>query len=143
MATSVTITHPSVNSGVAVTVKGRQILPSGKRNIIAKPKANMGTQARAQIQSAENLRYVISGVHFTGTAGQLSYTDILTLYRSTTLATLTVTYGKTGSTSTLKGFDGSTTAIQVALESFNFNIDMSDSKEGYMPTATLTFVESA
>jgi hypothetical protein len=154
MTTSLTLTHPSINSGVAVAVKCTTCTVSGKKNNVRNPDANSVTsQVEVQTQSTENLKIVLSGVHFTGTANTLTYAHLLTLYRlryggsgavaSEQAATLNVTYGKPGSTTTLTGFDGVTTSIKVLLDDFSFPINMTETKDGYMPIGTITLIETA
>lgn len=138
------LTHASINSGTPVRLLCTNINISGKTNISVEPDANGNNQVEVHKQSYENLIYNISGLHFTGAANTLTYTDLLTLYRakyggSYAPAYLTATYGDG---TVLKGVDGSTTSIKVLLESFNFPISMTDSKNGYMPVANVVLRET-
>ena len=154
MATTLTLTHPLINSGLPVRVLGGRLTISGKKNVVATPNAYLnGTQAEVQTESVENLKYVVNGVYFTNESGVLTYPMLLELYRrryggsgvtgADQAIVLTATYGRPGSTSNLVSFDGTTTDIDVILESFTFIIDMKDTKDGYIPSCTITFVETA
>jgi hypothetical protein len=48
-----------------------------------------------------------------------------------------------GTAKTLVGVDGTTMDIKVVMEGFNFPIDAKNTKEGYMPVGSITFVETA
>lgn len=127
----------------AIKVLGQSVTPSGKKNIDVSPSANIDGPVKAQTQSYENLTFQITGIHFTADSGTITYENVLTLYRhrfdNTNPAYLEVTYGDT---KTLKGSDGTTTKIPVVLETFNFPISVTDSKNGYMPVGSLTFKET-
>jgi hypothetical protein len=154
MAATITLTHPSINGGAAVHILCDRITVSGKKTVIANPNSNSTDElVEVQTQSVENLSYSVAGIHYTGASGTLTYGDVLILLRhkyggaaatgANAQALLTVTYGQAGSTTNLIGFDGSTTSIPVVLKDFNFPIDTRDSKEGYMPIGSLTFLETA
>jgi hypothetical protein len=139
MTSPLTITHPSINSGNPVTVRAQSIRIAGTKKLDTLPNANLGAEVTVQVVNHENLKYMINGVHFTGEANSLTYAQLLTLYRSATAATLFTSYGVATS---LVGFDGTTTSIPVQLQSFDFPIDVSITKSGYMPIANLVFVET-
>ncbi len=160
MTASVTLTHPSINSGVAVRILCDQVTVGGKRSNIADPNENNeGTQVQVQTQSPQNLIYTIRGVHFTNQTNTLTYAHILTLYRakydgtilgSSAAALFTVSYGGVDSAGkysntpiSLVGFDGTTTSLRVVLDDFNFPVDVKDSKDGYRPIASMTLRETA
>ena len=127
----------------AIRVLGQTVTPSGKKNIDVSPSANIDGPVKAQTQSFENLTFQIQGIHYTTDANTITYENVLTLYRhkfnNTNPAYLEVTYGDT---KTLKGSDGTTTKIPVVLETFNFPISVTESKNGYMPVGSLTFKET-
>ena len=135
-----TITMPDGTTTKNIPCSSLQ--PSGKKNIESKPNANLDGPVEVQTNSYENLKFVLQGVHFTGEEGDLDYDDVLTLYKSkftgTNAAKINVTYG---TDKILKGLEDSTD-IYVVLESFNFPIDMRESKDGYMPVGSLIFVET-
>ena len=143
----VTLTHPSINSGTAVTVLCDQINIGGKKNISNNSYVNGTSQAEIHTQSYENLAYQVQGIHFTGGANTLTYPMLLTLYRAkydataATTCTLNIVYGA-GTTSTVVGVDGSTTNIKVVMESFNFPLSVKESKNAYMPVGSINFVET-
>jgi hypothetical protein len=101
----------------------------------------------------------VNGIMFTGQTNTLTYPMLLTLLKhkyggaSATGANapiiMTLTYGSptsgkyTGATQNLVGFDGTTTSIRVVISNFNFPIDVTDSKEGYLPIASMTLLETA
>jgi hypothetical protein len=148
MAARITLAHPSINSGNPVNVFCNQVTVSGKDNITDDPYVNGVQQSEIHTQSFENLKYSIQGINFTGAAASLAYTDVLTIYKNrydTTAATtckLRVVYGY-GTAKTLVGVDGTTMDIKVVMEGFNFPIDAKNTKEGYMPVGSITFVETA
>jgi len=128
---------------VAIKILASQVTPSGKKNIDSSPSANIDGPVKVQTQSYENLTIGLQRILFTQESGTITYENVLTLYRhrfdNTNPAYLEVSYG---TDKTLKGSDGTTTKIPVVLESFNFPIDTSDSKNGYMPVGSLTFKET-
>ena len=138
----VTIQHADINSGVAVRVKCTGVSVGGKKNNNKTPNANGDDLVYVQTQSYENLTYSISGIHYTGESGILSWADVITLYKakntSTNYAVLTVTYGDSTQLTGLAG----TTDIKVALDTLNFPISTIDSKEAYLPVGSLTFTET-
>jgi hypothetical protein len=143
---TVTLTHPSINSGLAVTIFCDSIVITGKKNIGNEPYVAGTAQAEVHTQSFGNLAINMGGIHFTGAANTFTYPMLLTLYRAkydkTTPNTcyLNVTYG--GSTA-LVGVDGTTTNIKVVMESFNFPVSTKDSKNAYMPVGSINWIETA
>lgn len=124
----------------------QQVTAGGKREVIVDPNANPTYLAYAQTQAVENTVYSLQGVHFTGASGTLTYADLLTLlklnYNGTNAPLLTVTYGVGSSTQTLSDFTGSTTGIKVVVKDYTFPINVGDSREGYIPVATINFIET-
>jgi len=141
---SVTITHSLINSGNPVTLQCNRVTAGNKRSLNAKPNANVDGPVEVQGKASENRKISLPAVYFdTGativTAEEME--DLLQLeYDGTNAPILTVTYGKTGS-ETLKSMTGST-SIPVILESYNYPIDVSDTKGGYMPIGSMTFIET-
>lgn len=158
-AVQVTLTHPSINGGVAVRVLCDSVRVGGKKNLVSDPNANNdGTQVEVQTQSPENLTYAVRGIRFTNVANTFTYAQLLTLYRhkydGTTSGAngaviLNVTYGgndangKLSGTQNLVGFDGATTNIRVELQDFSFPIDVTQSRNGYIPIADMTLRETS
>jgi hypothetical protein len=144
----VKLTHPSINSGTAVTVLCDQINIGGKKNISNNAYVGGTVQSEIHTQAFENLGIQMQGIHFTGQTNTLTYPMLLTLYRAKydgladTTCTLNVVYGS-GTQTTLVGVDGSTTNIKVVMESFNFPISTKDSKGAYMPVGSINWVETA
>jgi len=139
-----TITHSLINGGTPVALVSSRVTTGNKRSLNAKPNANVLGPVEVQGKAVENRRITVPGVHFdTGTtivtAEEME--DLLQLdYDGTNAPILNVTYGKTG-TETLKSMSGSTD-IPVMLESYTYNIDVSDSKNGYMPLGSMIFIET-
>lgn len=144
MAAQITLTSPLINSGNPVTLKCNQISVAGKKNITHKPNANVSGPVYIQTQSFDNLGIGIQGVHFTGTSGTLTYDQVMDLYTgaydntAATTVTLNVRYGVSNY---LSGSDGATN-IKVVLESFNYPIDATQTRDGYLPIGSLTFRET-
>lgn len=146
---SVLLTHTDINSGTAVTVKCSGVLVSGKKNLTKEPYVNGDAPSEVHTQAVNNLKIVLQRVRFTDESGTLTWADVITLlklkYDGTNYATLNVNYG-----TNIKGTDYSrdligleeSTDIKVLLEDFSFPIDVSTSREGYMPEATLNFIET-
>lgn len=142
MAPAITITNSALTPSV-VTIKATRVSVAGRKGLEAKPNANIDGPVDVQTQSFENPVYTISPVHFTGQANTLTYDHVLTLYRqkntSSNATKLVVNYGTSG---TLLNSLSQATGIKVVLDSFSLDLDTSDSKDAYMPTATLTFIET-
>lgn len=145
MVASVTISSSAL-SPTTKTILCNTVTAGVKRDVIASPNANPTNLAYVQTQGVENPAYTVQGVLFTGASGTLTYADMLTLiklnYSGSNAPVLTVTYGIGSSTQVLANFAGSTTGISVILKDFNFPISVTDSRGGYMPVATLNFVET-
>jgi len=154
--TSVTLKHPYINSGNPVIVLCDNVSVSGKCNIEAKPNARQGTSLEPiniQKLSVENLTYSISGIHFTNQVGTLTYNDVLCLYKARFATVDDATYpeielGVVYSSNTLltgtlvSGTLTTSSVINVVLDSFSYPIDTKDSRNGYMPLGTMTFIET-
>lgn len=141
---NITLQHTGINSGTAVRILADKVTVAGKKNNTAKPDANGTDHTEVQTNTFENLKYNISGVHYdTSVANSLQYTDVLILYKEKynrgNAATLIVTYGNS---TILPNLAGETSGISVILDDFNFPIDVKDSRNGYMPIGTLSFIET-
>lgn len=135
-------------------VKANSITPSGNKQLAEKPNANVGGPVKVHTGSFENIDFNISGVHFVHPSlstptNVLTWSDVLTLYRhqydDTNPVYLNVVYGYGTNQTTLTTIDsaGSTlTNIKCVLKNFSYPIDVTDSKEGYMPKGSLNFVET-
>lgn len=144
--TQVLLTHTAINSGTAVRVLCNKITPSGTKNIIAKPNATGEELVEIQTQSFENPVYKIDGIHFTDESNILTYANILTLYKAryngSNAITLNVTYGGDSAKSLVAACDTTSTDISVIMKTYNCPIDVTDSKDGYMPIGSITLQET-
>jgi len=142
MAAKVTITQASINSGNPITIYCDAVQVSGKRTVEAKPYANIGGPVEAQTLAFENPRYALRGIRFSPDLTTLTYEQVISLYKlkynGTNAPVLSVTYGNR----TLKGVNGTSTNIKVILESFDYPVDARDSRDGYLPTGSLVFIET-
>lgn len=143
MTANIALQHTDINSGVAVNIICDAVTVSGKKNIVSTPYANVSGPSEVQTKAPENFKYVISGVHFTDDANTLTWDHVITLYKATydgtNYATLNVNYGDS---KVLNGLSQSTD-IKVVLEVPNLPISARDSRNGYLPVGTLTFIETA
>ena len=125
------------------TVQGTSVTVGAQANITSNPDANGTGVTEVQTLSFNNLMYNIQGVHFTGTANTLTYVALLNMlkhkYDGTNAITLQVQYGDG---TDLVGSDGTTTSIPVVVKNFNFPIKTDDSRDGYMPVASIQLVET-
>jgi hypothetical protein len=139
---SLTLTHPDINGGSPVKIRCTSLVVQSQKNNEAKPRLDQMEATEVHTQSINNLAYNATSVHFIDEAGTLSYSDVLTLlkhkYDGSNPAILNVNYGGKD----LIGMDG-TTNIKVILQSYSFPINMTDSRDGYMPTGNLNFIETA
>lgn len=136
-----------------VRVYAKSVTPSGKKNLSSTPNANIQGPVEIQTLAFENPTYVVSGIQIvTADANSLQYEHILQLYRQKYARTtdtvigdstvLQVKYGDGVNEKMLSNVLGESTGIRVLLEDYSYPIDVSDSKSGYMPTASLTFMET-
>jgi hypothetical protein len=144
-------------NGTEYNVPCSGISVSGQKNVDIKPNANIDGPVEAQTMAFENLSFNIQGVRYTGTAGDLTYAALLSMYRhkysgpaasgTNGPITLEVSYGParvTGGTETdLVGSDGVTTSIKVVVKSFTFPLNTQDSTNAYLPVGNITLVETA
>jgi hypothetical protein len=142
---SVILTNTSLTP-TSLTIKCNQINTSYKKNNVAKPNANIDGPVEVQTQSFENPVYTVSGVHFllsdTTTIQHSHLLDLLAQkYDGTNNSTLIVTYGD-GSGRVLADSTGATSGIKVVLDSFSYPVDVSDSRNGYMPIGNIVFRET-
>lgn len=141
---SVTLTHSLINGGVPINIYCTSVGTGNKRSINAKPNANVAGPVEVQGKAVENRKITLQGVMFDTTKTIVTteeMEDLLQLaYDGTNAPILTVTYGLTG-TETLKSMTGST-SIPVILESYNYPISVTDSRNGYMPIGSMTFIET-
>jgi hypothetical protein len=153
MATFLTIQHPSINGGVPVNVLCNKLTITGTKHNAKDPNATItGSIVEVQTQSIENPIYTLSGVYFTNASGTLTYPMLLTLYKlryggvgvtgTDQAIVMRAVYGQPGSEITLVGADGVTTSLKVIISSFNFPIDMSNTKDGYIPIGSITLIET-
>lgn len=139
---SVLLTNTAINSGNPVTVYCDVITISGDKNNNKTANANGESMSEIHTQSYENPKYVMSGIHFTGTSGTLSFDDVLTLYtqryNGSNATVLNVTYGDNV---VLSGLSGSSD-IDVIMDDFSLPISARDSKDGKLPIGRITFTET-
>jgi hypothetical protein len=131
----------------AIPVLCTSVNVSGKKSLELSPSANVEGPVKIQTQSQENLIYAIKGVHFpVNTPTVFTWQNLLELYRhkfdNTNPAYLEVTYGTFGGATNLTGQNYVLTKIPVILDSFNFPIDVGDSRDGYMPVGSITLKET-
>lgn len=148
---SFTLTHPDINGGDPVRVLAPSISIAGKKNVTAKPDANGNEIVKVQDQSYENLKFSLQNVKIPsnddGVDHSLDYDDLITLYTTkyddTKVALLQITYGNKDNSASvdLTGSEG-LTFIYVVMDTFNATIDTSNTVDGYVPSATITFVET-
>lgn len=148
----VTLTHSSINGGGPVTVRCQQVQIGGRKNVEAKPNANMGDQVEVQTVSVENLNYVLQGVMLsqasTSTSGStLTYPQLLQLWKQRNTPgseiNMTITYGKDLATATfVPNFALTSSVIKAVVTDFSMPIDVSDSRGGYLPVASITLKET-
>ena len=153
MTATVTITSSNL-TGTTVRLLCSSVTLGVKKNISNKPIENGTELAEIQTQSFNNPTYTINSLKITNATGTFSTINLLELmalkYSGTNAPTLTITYGYTDpvrgySEQTLPHWTSSgivTTAIPVILDTGNVNIDVKDSKEGYMPIGSLTFIQT-
>lgn len=113
---------------------------SFKNNNTSKPNANGGSATTVQTQSFDNPMYSLQGVLINNDSGTLTYAKLLEAakYRSATNPLLLlVNYG-----TDLVASDGTSTAIPVVVNSYNFPLT-TDKSEGYnVGGVTITFMET-
>ena len=140
---TVTLTY----DGNTYRVLCNQVTVSGKKNIDAAPYSNIGGPVEAQTLSYENLKIIIGGIHFTDEVGTLTWGLLRVLYKHTYDKNaigdngpiiLNVNYG---SSKQLSGISGLTN-INVVLNSFSFPIDVTNTREGYMPIGSMILSET-
>jgi len=150
MGATVTISSSDLTPTTAIIIKCNQVTVGFKNNNSTKPTANGDDIGEVQTISQNNPTYNLQGVMITGEAGTLTYKNILELlnidFNGTNAPLLTITYGKGSSTTTVPKWSAtpssSTGPIPVILDAGNINFDAKDSVGGYLPTGTLTFVET-
>jgi len=85
-----------------------------------------------------------TNVSLTSTA-ELAQTDltelIKTKYDGTNPLYLTIKYGPIGAETVINSLSGET-RIPVVLESYNFPLNTTDTRDAYLPVGTLSFVET-
>jgi len=137
--TYIKLTH----GGTEYVVRATSITVGGQANTSNNPTANGTEVAEVQTLSFSNPIYNIQGVHFTGVAGTLTYVALLNMlkhkYTGSNAITLQVQYGDS---TNLVASDGTTTSIPVVIKNFSFPIKTSDTKDGYMPVASIQLLET-
>jgi hypothetical protein len=132
-----------IHNGTSYTVNATGVSVAGQTNIFNNPNANGNEIVEIQTQSYNNPTYSISGIHFTGVSGTLSYPNLLSMYRhkynGTNPIYLVVSYG---TSSSLVGADGVSTSIPVVMKSYTFPLNTGDSRNAYLPVASATFIET-
>lgn len=145
---TVTITHSSLTPTSKI-ISCQAVNVGGKRNIDSQPWANINGPTEVMVNAFENQTIAIPMVFYDTRASALDSSlftieDVQTLIKSTYDGTdapiLTVKYSDNG-TKQLQSLSGSNT-VPVVLKSYTYPINIMDSKDGYMPTGSLTFVET-
>lgn len=119
---------------------------SGSRGVKVQPNANIGGPVEGATLSYENFKFNISGIYLKPNIEShhtfIDWDDILTLYKmsynGTNAPILNIKYGG----KSMVGTEGSLD-IKVLLESPSFNFDPSSTRDAYLPSGTLEFVETA
>ena len=147
MTAEVRLVSSQITAPTDVRILCERVTVSGKKNTVVKPNANGDNITEVQTQGFENPKYILAGVRFDPNASEsiLTYKNVLELlkakYNGSSQVLLQVTYGT--SNTLLSTSDLTSTSIPVVLESFTFPVDVRDSRDGYLPVATLSFVETA
>ena len=148
MTVGVYLQQDDINGGTPVRVMCTKITPSIKVNNVKTPNSNIGELVEVQTNSFENPKYLCNGIKYTTGTDILTWEDVLTLaqlkYDGTNAATLTVTHKDyNGNEVVLPSLSGATSGIKVLLdETPSINIDVADSRDGYLPTGNLIFIET-
>lgn len=157
MGAIVTLTSSAL-TGSPVRILCSGVTVAIKKNNTVKPIENGTDIAEVQTQSFNNITYSIQGLMLADalssaeklkiepTKTLMTYNNLLELmalaYDGTNAPTLTITYGRNSTTSTLPQWDKTAGPISVVLDQANVNIDTKDSVEAYFPTGSITFVET-
>ena len=136
------LTNTAINGGTPVRILARSLKISGKKNVTKTPQANGLDYVEVQTNSYENLTYTFTMINETGEPNTLTWDNVLAIYKQqfngNNYSTLNVTYG---TDNVLNGLSG-TTDIKVILEAPSVDIDTSKTKDGYIPSMSLQFVET-
>ena len=131
-----------VYSGTEYAVRATGVTIGGRTNTYNTPNANGTAAVEVQTQSFENPTYSIQGIHFVEGSTNLSYTNLLSMYKHKYTGSnpiyLLVKYEDTD----LVASDGTSTSIPVVMSGFNFPIKTNESRDGYMPVGSATFIET-
>jgi hypothetical protein len=145
---SITLTNAALTPST-VTVYCSSVSYSIRKNNYVQPIENGTNMAYVQTNSFDNPMITLNNVIITNTTNTLSMSNVLELlshqYDGSNPILLDLDYGKKGVTYGLPKWTPTgiyQTAVSVILDSANFNISAQDSKEGYMPIGTITFVQT-
>jgi hypothetical protein len=143
----VKIAH-SLLTPTEVKIYCNSVTPDWRNNIDVKPNANGTSAVEVNTLSFENPKYQINGIHFIlADTNSLQFSQLQTLskikYDGTNAPVLKVHYGNSPNDTDLVASDGVTTNIKVIVENWTFPIDVTQSKNGYMPIINLTLRETA
>ena len=149
MAQDITLTHPTINSGTAIIMKGASLKYGTKTLNRTTPLTGSFSLAETQVSGFENPKLVLTGFIDTNDTSSNIITQSLMLqllqnrYDGTSATTISLVC-VTGNTDTyLLASDYTTQSIKVVIESFDISIDPSDSDLGHLWTYTLNLVETA
>lgn len=142
MTSSAYIIYSGFATSATRIVYPTSITIGGRKNVLRQPLENGTALARVQTQSYENPTYSLNGVVVDlSNTNSIQYKDVLSLYTMKYDGTnAPVLRAKYNTNNSITDTDTTTTDVPIILESYNFPIDMRDSKDGYRPTATLNFV---
>lgn len=143
---SVSITLPS---GTTKTILTRNVLVGIRKINTTNPNANLSQGlANVQTQGINNPTYnmTVTLDNTLSAAAYLQYTDLLDLaahqYTGSNKARLFVYYGKRPNSVILPAYDKTVIGIPVVLDTASFPIDVSESRDAFQQTVSITFLET-
>ena len=134
---TITLTNPSVNSGVAVTLDGSTNATYNWRSLTnVTPSPSSFSLVPVDISGFENPTIVVNGVFDVDNIGSSELTHALLLQfakvpyggTASTATTLSVGTGNSATDTYLLATDAVTTSIRVVIESFQIDLDRTSDK---------------
>lgn len=144
----ITLTSSAL-TGSPVRVLCSSVTVGLKKNLSNKPIENGTNLAEINTLSFNNPTYTLNNVKITGASGTLTFKNMLELlklnYDGTNAPTLTITYGPSTTLEHMEADNNlaiTAEAIPVILDAGSIVISAEDSRNGYLPMASLTFIET-